>query len=382
MNLKENLKRYPADSPGSRGPLQAWDAADELALNYFSETFQAHFAGKNPRVLILNDYFGAISATLKVQRPELDVTTYTDSYLSFKAIQLNSEDQVKPVTRLQELSGFYDLVLIRVPKNMSFFEDMLCHLTSHLKPGAKIVCGYMIKYQSKTSFDLLNRIIGETTTSLAKKKARLIFCDFQKSKVASPYPAQLSIKDLEQSFDIPFVNHSNLFSREKLDIGTRFLLEHIPEGEFTTILDLGCGNGIIGLAAKMANPEAQILFIDESEMAIQSAQANYENYFPKAVSADPQFDPEFEWTHCYRGEKSAFVDLVLCNPPFHQGNAVSDETAWQMFKDSHRALKKGGILRVVGNSQLFYQNAIKKIFGNSATVAKNSKFTIVDSVKQ
>jgi 23S rRNA (guanine1835-N2)-methyltransferase len=368
MTLKENLKRYPPDSPGARGPLQAWDAADELLLS--------QEVNGRPRVLIMTDHFGALSASLKDQNPDLDLTVYTDSYLSFKAIELNGENRIKPITRLQELSGSYDLVLIRIPKNMSFFEDMLCHLTGHLSSSSKIICGYMIKYQSKTSFDLLNRIIGETKTSLAKKKARLILCDFQKSKLASPYPALLSIKDTEQDFTHPLINHSNLFSREKLDIGTRFLLEHIPDGEFKTILDLGCANGIIGLAAKMTNPEAQIIFADESEMAIQSAKANYENYFPSDDTAI------YEWTNCYRTDESAFVDLVLCNPPFHQGNVVTDETAWQMFKDSHRALRKGRTLRVVGNSQLFYQNALKKIFGNSEFVAKNSKFTIVDAIKQ
>jgi 23S rRNA (guanine1835-N2)-methyltransferase len=364
------LKRYPFDP---KDLLQAWDASDELIL----EHFKALIGETRPRILILNDQFGALACGLEGH----DLTVYTDSYLSFKGIQLNSEGKITPVNDLGKLDGPYDYVLIHIPKNMSFFEDMLCHITAHLKPTSKVISGFMIKHQSKASFDLLNKYIGETSTSLAKKKARLILADFQKSQAKSPYPLQLTIKDAEHDFDHPLVNHSNLFSREKLDVGTRFLLEHIPEGkEFETILDLGCGNGIIGIAAKMMNPKAKIIFADESEMAIQSAKANYANYFPKKLD-----DAEFLWTHSYRdpnsNETAKPVDLILCNPPFHQGNAVSDVTAWQMFKDSHRALKKNGVLRVIGNSQLLYQNSMKKIFGNSQYVAKNSKFTIVDSIK-
>jgi 23S rRNA (guanine1835-N2)-methyltransferase len=364
------LKRYPFDP---KDLLQAWDASDELIL----EHFKALIGESRPKILILNDQFGALACGLEGH----DLTVYTDSYLSCKGIQLNSEGKITPINDLQKLNGPYDYVLIHIPKNMSFFEDMLCHISAHLKPTSKVISGFMIKHQSKASFDLLNKYIGETSTSLAKKKARLILADFQKSKVQSPYPLQLTVRDAEHDFDHPLVNHSNLFSREKLDVGTRFLLEHIPAGgeqgkEFETILDLGCGNGIIGIAAKMMNPKAKIIFADESEMAIQSAKANYSNYFPKKLG-----DAEFIWTHSYRDEVAKPVDLILCNPPFHQGNAVSDVTAWQMFKDSHRALKKNGTLRVIGNSQLLYQNSMKKIFGNSQYVAKNSKFTIVDSIK-
>src|SRR6185437_4805763 len=117
----------------------------------------------------------------------------------------------------------------------------------------------------------------------------------------------------------------------------------------------------------MVHPDAKLIFTDESQIAIESAKTNFETYFPNRRE-----DACFEWTHGFRTDETDFVDLVLCNPPFHQGTIVGDETAWQMFKDAHRALKSGGILRVIGNSSLLYQNALKKIFGNSEFVARNS----------
>jgi 16S rRNA G1207 methylase RsmC len=169
------------------------------------------------------------------------------------------------------------------------------------------------------------------------------------------------------------VNHSNLFSREKLDIGTRFLLEHIPKGDFETILDLGCANGIVGIMAKKMNPQAKLIFSDESQMAIQSARINYQQYYSD--------EAEYHWTNCYENQAKNSLDLVLCNPPFHQSNTIGDFIAWQMFQDARDALKTGAVLRVIGNSHLGYQIKLKKLFGNSKMVATNSKFMIVDAVK-
>lgn len=353
----EILKRYPYRK---NDLLQAWDSADELILQHMNAL---SLSGK--RILILNDQFGALSCGLK----DYDLTTYTDSFVSFQAIKINSGDKIIALNNLNQLTGIYDYVLMQLPKNSSFFEDILCHLTHHLNATSKIICGSMVKHMAAVSFDLLNKYIGKTTTGLAQKKARLIFADFEKEKVDSPYPLKVRL-DL---FEEELINHSNLFSREKLDIGTRFLLEHIPQGPYQTILDLGCANGIVGIMAKKLNPQAKIIFSDESQMAILSAQTNYQQFYPDHA--------EFHWINCYENQERNSLDLVICNPPFHQGNTIGDFIAWQMFSDAREALKAGGMIRVIGNSHLAYQVKLKKIFGNSKVIATNTKFMIVDAVK-
>ena len=353
------LKRYPHRK---RELLLPWDSADELILEHLSRTEHSELRSK--RILIVNDQFGALSCALE----GFDITSYTDSFVAAKATQLNSQNRITPLHDLASLSGKYDLVLIRIPKNMSFFEDLLCHLSAHLHSASQVICGYMVKHQAKTAFDHLNRLIGTTRTSLAQKKARLIFAGFERAPSKSPYPIQLPI----ESFDRPFLNPSNLFSREKLDIGTRFFLEQLPQGDYRRILDLGCANGIIGIAAKKLNPAAALIFSDESAMAVQSAQTNYEAYFPGEQA-------KYVWTNCYENQEAASLDLVLCNPPFHQGNTLGDHIAWQMFNDAHHALRPGGLIRVIGNSHLRYERTLEKIFGNHRVVARNPKFTIVDA---
>ncbi len=353
----QNLRRYPQKK---NDLLQAWDSADELMLKHIKSQ---DLTGK--RILIINDHFGALSCGLEGQ----DTTTYTDSYVASMGIRQNSAGRIHPLNNLQDISGVYDYVLIQIPKNMSYFEDLLCRLTSHLTSNSQLICGSMVKHLAPTSFDLLNKYIGATTTSLAEKKARLVFARFEKSPIVSPYPQTVKL----DSFEFPFSHNSNLFSRDKLDIGSRFFLQNLPSGNFNTILDLGCANGVIGIKAKMLNPKAKIIFADESAMAIESAKTNYQNHFKDSA--------EFVWTNCFEGQPKGALDLVLCNPPFHQGTTIGDFIALQMFQDAYESLKVGGVLRVIGNTHLGYQVRLKRLFGNSTILDTNQKFLICESVK-
>ncbi|HXH31372.1 MAG TPA: methyltransferase [Bacteriovoracaceae bacterium] len=351
------IRRYPYRDGDL---LQGWDSADELILEHASALDLS-----SVKILIVQDQFGALSSALQNFHPR----AYTDSFVSFRSTELNGQRSVVPENDLSAFSEKFDLVLVRIPKNMSFFEDILCHLTGLLNPGAKVICASMVKYLTATSFQLLERLIGKTTTGLAKKKARLVFAEFTGPRVPSPYPKEISI----ENFDRAFVNHSNLFSREKLDIGTRFFLEHLPGGDYSRILDLGCGNGIVGIKAKLLNPQAQLIFSDESNMALMSARSNYSRYFQEPAT--------YLWTNCYESQLPESLDLVLCNPPFHQGHTIGDFIARQMFQDSHRALRKGGLLRVIGNSHLGYRQEVRGIFGNSTLCKTNEKFVIIDAIK-
>lgn len=352
------LKRYPESNDGS---LQAWDAADELLLRHLSGMDLSQ-----KRILILNDAFGALTCALESFKP----TSYSDSYLSHQAIRQNGAPGALLLSDLGKLEGNYDLVLIKIPKNNSFLEDILCRITPHLQRESRLIAACRLKHLPKSSFELINRITGKTTTSLAEKKSRLIFADYERSVVTSSFPMQVKM----ENFAHPFLNHSNLFSHDKLDIGTRFFLANLPRGDFKRILDLGCANGIVGITAKGLNPEAELYFSDESAQAIASAKINYQR-FCKA-------EGHFFWTNCFEQKQKNLLDLVLCNPPFHQAGTLESTTAEQMFRDAYVSLAPGGCIRVVGNSHLEYARNLKQVFQNSRTVATHPKFVVWEAIKQ
>ena len=235
----------------------------------------------------------------------------------------------------------------------------------------------MVKTIHTSTLNLFEKYIGSTKTSLAKKKARLVFCESDKNiqEVKSPYPKSYVLENAK----FTIFNHANVFSRESLDIGTRFFLQHIPQNEkYKTIIDLGCGNGIVGLIAAERNPQANILFYDVSFMAVESARQTFENAVSESLLSTTKV--EFKVNDCLTGVAENSADLILNNPPFHQDNAVGDEVAWNMFLQSKKVLKKNGELLVVGNRHLGYHIKLKKIFGNCGVVATNKKFVILKAL--
>lgn len=79
-----------------------------------------------------------------------------------------------------------------------------------------------------------------------------------------------------EPYAITLTNLPNVYSGESLDLGARFILEHLPaDPTLEDFIDLGCGNGVLSVRLGQLNPQAKITCVDESFMAIASAQKTY-----------------------------------------------------------------------------------------------------------
>lgn len=376
------LNRFPLRK---KAMLRAWDAADEYLLHYLAEN---KLLQDDTSLLIVNDGFGGLSIPLNKFQP----VVISDSYLSTQAILLNAQNNniddgvitiidslLTPGSTLnvRSVTGNH-VVLIKVPKSLAMLEDQLHRIRPLLDEQSVIVAAAMTKHIHLSTLALFEKIIGPTKTSLARKKSRLIFSQYDGSlKVANnPYPKSCVLPYKLDDVDIKINNHAAVFSQEKLDAGARFFIENIPiEKKYKTIVDLGCGNGVLGMMAAIKNPLAKIIFTDESYMAVESSIQNFLSVFEDSREA------EFLQTDCLRGVADNSVSLILCNPPFHQDHAINDNVAWQMFLESRAVLENKGELWVIGNRHLAYHAKLKKLFGNAEVVVSNKKFVIVKAIK-
>ncbi|MCP4767138.1 MAG: methyltransferase [Gammaproteobacteria bacterium] len=365
-----SLQRNPRDER-----LQAWDAADEFLLNHVDET---RMLPGQSKVLILNDAFGALAVALAGHK----LYSWNDSFLAQQALRDNllangyPVDQVTTNSMIDFPGTAVDCVLIKIPKTLALLEHQLYTLRALLHHDSRVIAAGMARNIHSSTLKLFETILGPTTTTRALKKSRLILVERDQSlnQGHSRYPDSY---ELHVERDYRIVNHASLFSRERLDSGSRFLLEHMPVGEqYRRIVDLGCGNGVLGLIAAALNPGASLLFCDESHMAMASARENFLDAFATGREA------EFRVTDCLQGIDSESRDLVLINPPFHQQQSIGDGIAWQMFKDARRVLAGGGELRIVGNRHLAYHAKLKKLFGNCITITANKKFVILAAIKE
>lgn len=378
------LQRFPIRKSET---LRAWDAADELLINYLHDeaVLESVMSQPESRVLIFDDQFGALTAsicqTVNVASKHVFIDVVTDSLIAEIAITQNLNDNslqsdnadVGFLDSTSTPTDKYDLIIYKLPRNLAYCGDVMTRFRHCMRADTKIIGSAMLKYLPLTALALLNERVGTTTTSLASKKARLIFSVFNEQlSPVNVSPTSYCTKEV----DGELINHSNVFSRENLDIGTRFLLPFIPQTDhFLTIVDLACGNGVVGVVAAQKNPKAKLIFCDESKMAVESARESFAACCEGREATFTQMD-------CLGDIEKQSVDMVLCNPPFHQQNAVSNHIAWQMFKESMVCLKSGGTLWVVGNRHLAYDVSIKKLFGNVTIVESNKKFVVIKATKR
>ncbi len=356
-----------------KSPLQAWNAADELILSHITE-----LTLDKPRALLVNDQYGALAISLHQWQP----WQWNDSYCSKLAIKENYQrnqlewrehNWINSETELNsDHHGKFDLIAIKIPKNLTFLRYQLSQIRNVATEKTLIVTGGMIKHLSQNMIETFEQMIGPSHTSLAKKKARLIFSCLNASLTApAPNPSYYDLPGL----DLQLTNYPSVFSQQKLDIGTRFLLENFPDvSHCENIIDLGCGNGALGIFAASKNPKAKILFTDESYLALKSAKAS-------AEKSSLKNDFEFIESDGLNGTNPPLsgYDLVLCNPPFHQGNNVESQTAMRMFRNARKALSSTGRLIVVGNRHLGYHQSLKRYFKQVTLLASNKKFVILQA---
>ncbi|SDR78667.1 16S rRNA (guanine1207-N2)-methyltransferase [Halopseudomonas xinjiangensis] len=361
------LERYP---PTRNPTLQPFDAADLYLLNALAED-----PSPSGRVLVVNDQFGALGCALAGQSPQ----AWGDSHLAERALRQNlrknglPEDAVPVIDSQHVPEGSVDRVLLRIPKSLTLLEQQLVALRPHLEPGAKVVAAAMIKHLPPSAGDLLAKHIGPYQASLGWKKARLLTATLDPALGEST--PDLSTRYPLPEADVALINLPGVFSRDRLDIGTRALLPHIPvDPTARHIIDLGCGNGALGIVAALRNPQAQVTFVDESYAAVASARLN-------ARAAFGDRDADFIVSDGLIDTRPGSADLILCNPPFHQQQVVGDEIAQGLFRQSRAALAEGGRLIIVGNRHLGYHVTLKRLFKDVKQLGATSKFVVLEATK-
>lgn len=363
-----DLIRQPAQA---NDPLLAFDAADQYLLEHLA----AQVPQASCRVLVLNDSFGALAASLA---GHVQVTSSGDSHLAYLALEKNLAGNGRPfdsvpfIPASETFPGPFDRVLVRVPKTLALLEEQLIRLQGQLAPGAQVIAGAMIKHLPRAAGDLMEKYIGPVQASLAQKKARLLIASVGERPTArSPYPSRYRL----DSPALELVNHANVFCREGLDIGTRAFLPHLPRDlGRARIADLGCGNGVLAIACALANPDAQFTLVDESFMAVQSARENWQ-------AALGEREITIRAADGLAGQEKQSLDVVLCNPPFHQQQVVGDFLAWRMFQQAREALEVGGALYIVGNRHLGYHSKLARLFRGVEQVAATPKFVVLKARK-
>jgi 16S rRNA (guanine1207-N2)-methyltransferase len=142
-----------------------------------------------------------------------------------------------------------------------------------------------------------------------------------------------------------------------------------------TVVDLGCGTGVLAAALAHRRPGLRVTAADSSAAAVASAAATAEaNGLGDRIAV-------------VRDDAGASLppgsaDLVVCNPPFHIGAAVVPALAARLFRGAARALRPGGELWTVYNTALDHRTALSRIVGSTRFASRTPKFTVAVSTRR
>lgn len=331
----------------------------------------------------------------------------TDSYIAQRAIEHNCvTNGLTTPTVLDSLTLFpkSELVVIKLTKNLDYLKWQLGQIqlmaNSH-QINVDIVATGKTTLVTSNVMKSFESMCDNVSSSLAKKKSRLVFATVLPQHTSTitasgKLPNEETVQLPPYQANCPELSltlsaHANVFCKDQIDVGGRFLVEHMPDLPVSqndiNVIDLGCGNGLLGVSFLRQNQQQinqhklshqiTMTFCDESFMAIQSAQYNVSKITPELVD-----NCDFVQDDCLTQQAENSADLILCNPPFHQQQAITTHIAEQMIQHAKTTLKPGAELYLVANRHLPYQGMLKKQFGGFRVVASNSKFTLYHCVKR
>ena len=369
--LFAQLRREPdVDAPD----LVAVDATDRLLVDEAAADVEAH----PDAVVVVDDGYGALALGAVALHGATGVRVHQDLLVGELALAANAgrtghAGSYRSVPQLgAELVHGARVVLAKAPKSLEALRELVQVVAADADPEVTLYVGGRVKHMTLGMNDVLAEGFTAVSATLARQKSRVLV-----ARGARPVQPSFPVCREHSDLGLTVCAHGAAFAGTKIDRGTRALLGVLPDAvpDATTALDLGCGTGVLAAALARSRPGLAVVAADQSAAACASAAAT--------VAASGRGDR----VRVVRDDAAASlpgasIDLVVCNPPFHLGAAVSETLAQRLFTGAARVLRPGGELWCVYNSHLPHREALRRIVGPTRQIARDPTFTITASTRR
>lgn len=164
-----------------------------------------------------------------------------------------------------------------------------------------------------------------------------------------------------------FITDAGVFSRSRIDPGTRLLIEALPLPETGSMLDLGCGYGPVGIVAARTRPGLKVIMVDVNERAAELALLN--------ASRNGAENVEVRRGEGFSVVREKDLDLIATNPPVRAGKQV----VYGLMAEAREHLRSGGVLCVVMRTKQGARSLEKKLaelYTSVETIAKGGGYRV------
>lgn len=273
-----------------------------------------------------------------------------------------------------------ECIFYRVSKEKPVVHHIINESLRILKPGGELVLCGQKNEGIKTFIDKAGALFG--SPQAARKDGANYSARLKKNSAYSS-AQRLDDSDYERLRVIATIHQPStmsldiyakpgLFGWNKVDVGSALLvaqfnalypsLQPAPQ----RYLDLGCGYGYLSLMTA-DTPFQQRVLTDNNAAALLAAQHNCTvngiNAEIIAADAGATIEPGF--------------DLIMCNPPFHQGFSVEGDLTDKFLASSKRLLAKGGTALFVVNQFIPLERKAQGLFRHISTLTQERGFKVV-----
>lgn len=175
----------------------------------------------------------------------------------------------------------------------------------------------------------------------------------------------------ETLVDGRFHTRPGMFSHDRIDDGSELLASRLPENFDGNAADFGAGWGYLSTMLATRSPRTARIDLFEADFdALEYAKVNLAENCPSLTA-------RFFWQDLTREPAKEKYDLVIMNPPFHQGHAAEPGLGQAMIKAAAHALRGGGQLLLVANRGLPYEAILAEDFREHGETCRNARFKVL-----
>ncbi|NID14901.1 class I SAM-dependent methyltransferase [Luteibacter yeojuensis] len=271
--------------------------------------------------------------------------------------------------------GRYGMVMVLPTRQREESRALFAQAMSHVDATGVVVASVANAEGAKTAEADLALLAGGVAC-LSKHKCRV----FWTRPGATPVPALL---DAWLALDAPlptadgrFTTRRGLFAWDRVDTASALLASVLPASLKGRVADLGAGFGYLAceIVARCDAVTAVDLYEAEAR-ALESARRNLADAVARCGRA---IATSVRWQDVAEGIDAGY-DVIVANPPFHQGRADDPSLGRAFIAAAARGLAGDGSFWMVANRHLAYEATLDACFASVRTVVERDGFKVVEA---
>ncbi len=277
-----------------------------------------------------------------------------------------------------------DLVVLEIPTERAAMQQLLHDATMLLRVGGRLLVAGGTDEGIKPAVRLVEQVFGATRTLgiggghrvVEAVRPEIVHLDTVEALVA-PYHDPHCFRELACDVagrTLPVFTRPGVFSWDHLDEATAILASVATPRTGDRVLDLGCGAGVLGAFVAHAVPATRITLVDADSESIRCAE--------RTMGATGHASWQVRASDVTSAVADERFDLVVSNPPFHQGKATDLELPRRFIEGAHAVLAHGGRLQLVANRTLPYERELERVFGDRRTLHDGARFKVLEAVRR